>query len=195
MTHGKSSSKLHSSSYGTANTSPASAADSPDFSTPSTSTPYPLSCPATSLNTKCFPITEDPLHWEDIFSPSLFDSERDPQVQLELRRTRKRNTITGSKPSAYNARSVTLKWPDRMRHAVFYMDDRCQVTDTGSGESVRWHIEREGLRSEDCVGFEQEGRWGSVEFMREDEWAVWDRRRRGVDDGSASGGWGWRGLL
>ena len=75
------------------------------------------------------------------------------------------------------------------------MDDRCQVTDTGSGESVRWHIEREGLRSEDCVGFEQEGRWGSVEFMREDEWAVWDRRRRGVDDGSASGGWGWRGLL
>lgn len=173
----------------------ASAADIPNISTLSSSTPYPLSCPATSLNTKCFPITEDPSHWEEILSPFIVDSEHDQQVQLELRRAKKRSTTPNSTPSAYNARSVTLKWPDRMRHAVFYTDDRCQITDTENGEIVGWHVEREGLRGEECVGVEQQGRWGSVEFMREDEWAVWDRRRRGVDDGVGSGGWGWRGLL
>ena len=156
---------------------------------------YPLSCPATSLNTKCFPITEDPSQWEGTLSPSLFDSDHDQQVQLELRRLRRRNTIPDSPPSAYNPRSVTLKWPDRMRHAVFYTDDRCQVTDTGSGGIVGWHVEREGLRSEECVAVKQEGRWGSVEFMREEEWAVWDKRRRGVNDGIGSRRWGWRGLL
>ena len=90
---------------------------------------------------------------------------------------------------------MTLKWPDRMTHAVFYTDDRCQITDTESGEIVGWHVEREGLRGEECVRVEQQAKWGSVEFMREDEWAVWDRRRRGMDDGVGSGGWGWRGLL
>ena len=82
-----------------------------------------------------------------------------------------------------------------MTHAVFYTDDSCQVTDKRSGERMEWHVERMGLRGEDCVDSGEGGRWGSVEFMREEEWAVWDRRRRGLDDGIGSRGWGWRGLL
>ena len=99
-------------------------------------------------------------------STSDLELEDDQQIRLELRRARKRDTIPNYTPSAYNAKSVTLKWPDRMRHAVFYTDDRCQVTDAESGEIVGWHVEREGLRGEDCVGVEQQGWWGSVELMR-----------------------------
>ena len=55
-----------------------------------------------------------------------------------------------------------------------------------------WHVERVGTTREGCVILPEQGRWASVEFMRGDEWMVWDKRRRGVDDGV---GWGWRGVL
>lgn len=99
-----------------------------------------------------------------------------------------------------------------MQHAVFFVDAGCKVV--GSGESEGWHVERLGTTREGCVTIAKTGaadggeveseegagraksgrvRFASVEFMRDDEWKVWERRRRGEDDGV--GGWGWRGLL
>jgi len=82
-----------------------------------------------------------------------------------------------------------------MQHAVFYIDAGCQEAEQGGDAAgkVGWHVERVGTTSEQCVGLGREGgRWASVEFMRGDEWGIWERRRRGVDDGV---GWGWRGVF
>lgn len=81
-----------------------------------------------------------------------------------------------------------------MQHAVFYIDAGCQdVEQELAAEGQVWHVERVGTTREQCVALPHERRWASVEFMRGDEWSVFDLRRRGEDDGV--GGWGWRGLL
>ncbi len=83
-----------------------------------------------------------------------------------------------------------------MLHAVFYIDAGCQIVAEDSGaeeEQAAWHVERVGTTREQCVALPRKRRWASVEFMRGDEWRVFERRRRGVDDGV--GGWGLRGLL
>lgn len=82
-----------------------------------------------------------------------------------------------------------------MQHAVFYIDAGCQVVaeEVEIQEEVAWHVERVGTRREQCVTLPQERRWASVEFMRGDEWDVFELRRRGEDDGI--GAWGWRGLF
>ena len=92
----------------------------------------------------------------------------------------------------YLAGSVNLAWPDRMKHAIFYTDDACKEVDD-EGEEKIWHVERQGTRREQCASGFEAGQFASVEFMRQDEWEVWDRRRRGVDDGVSV--WGWSGLI
>lgn len=78
-----------------------------------------------------------------------------------------------------------------MMHAIFYIDAGCRDIDDIQAEDI-WHVEREGTRRQQCVGL-GEGQWASVEFMRQDEWEVWERRRNGMDDGVS--GWGLRGWL
>lgn len=162
--------------------------------------PYPhrLSCPPTKLNTKCFPIWEESsdssaVHWEELNGP-LHHSYQQREALPELRHRRRYISDDPSAPATstgYQARSVNLKWPDRMMHAIFYLDAGCQDLDDTRAENV-WHVKREGTRREQCFGL-GEGQWASVEFMRQDEWEIFDRRRKGMDDGV--GGWGWRGLL
>ena len=80
-----------------------------------------------------------------------------------------------------------------MTHALFFVDESCQYLDA-AGHA--WHVERKGLAVEQCVDLSSlEGQFGSVEFMRQEEWETWDARRRGVDGGDRSAGWGWKGLL
>jgi len=85
-----------------------------------------------------------------------------------------------------------------MQHAVFYVDAGCQVLEEEVvaevlAEKQAWHVERVGTTREQCVVLPDERRWASVEFMRGNEWRVFDLRRRGEDDGV--GRWGWRGLF
>ncbi|KAL2047691.1 hypothetical protein N7G274_000733 [Stereocaulon virgatum] len=164
--------------------------------TTSTTTAYPLSCPPLIANSKCFPITE-PLAVPDTPDSGSESSpdpnpnpDPDPEAQAQLELRRRTHDPAAPSPTAYVARSVSLKWPDRMTHALFFDDRECQTMDTGVHA---WHVERAGLRAEQCVDLsELEGRFGSVEFMRREEWEVWTERRRGRD---GDGGWGWKGLL
>lgn len=179
-----------------ANSYPSSSSDDPTFFT--LPNPYLLSCPPTKLNTKCFPIWEESsdssaTHWEELNGPK-FSTDQQQDTQSELRRRRRIISTDPSSPiptTGYEARSVNLKWPDRMMHAIFYIDAGCQDIDDIQAENT-WHVEREGTRREQCVGLGA-GQWASVEFMRQDEWEVFERRRKGLDDGIS--GWGWRGLL
>lgn len=59
-----------------------------------------------------------------------------------------------------------------MIHVVFYVDDGCEYLDGWRQGGVS-HVERgDGVR-EQCVMIGERGGWGSVEFMREEEWERW----------------------
>lgn len=151
-------------------------------------TPYPLSCPSTPRNTKCFPITEKistasnpgnpPSEWEDLSKQSAVSKWE----KLELRSrgsslSRRRRSLSSSSPTTtnYKARSVSLIWPDEMTHAVFYVDEECEYLDHSRQGEVS-HVERvDGVR-EQCVAIGEQGVWGSVELMREEEWQEWSGR-------------------
>lgn len=148
-------------------------------------TPYPLSCPSTPRNTKCFPITEKiamtprpanaPSKWEDLSEQGAFAEWE--KVELRSSKSpslRRRRSLTSSSPTIinYKARSVTLTWPDEMAHAVFFVDDACEyVDDWRPGESP--HVARRNGVREQCVAVGTTGVWGSVQFMREQEWQEW----------------------
>lgn len=59
-----------------------------------------------------------------------------------------------------------------MTHAVFYVDDGCEYMDDWRQGELS-HVERGAGWREQCVALGQQGIWGSVEFMREEEWEEW----------------------
>ena len=59
-----------------------------------------------------------------------------------------------------------------MTHAVFYLDEGCEYVDDWREGEVS-HVGRGKGVSEQCVAVGEEGLWGSVEFMREEEWEEW----------------------
>ncbi len=59
-----------------------------------------------------------------------------------------------------------------MTHAVFYVDDGCEYVDDWRQGEVS-HVERGKGVGEQCVPIGEQGPWGSVEFMREQEWREW----------------------
>ncbi len=148
-------------------------------------TPYPLSCPSSPRNTKCFPITEKistapspakaPSRWEDLSEQSaLWEWQK---LELRSRKSpssRRQRSLSSPSPTteSYKARSVSLIWPDEMTHAVFYVDDGCEYVDDWRQGEVS-HVERGKGVGEQCVAIGEQGLWGSVEFMREQEWKEW----------------------
>ncbi|CAF9923991.1 MAG: hypothetical protein ALECFALPRED_002585 [Alectoria fallacina] len=148
-------------------------------------TPYPLSCPSTPRNTKCFPITENnpaapnpdnaPSKWEDVSEQGALSEWQ--KLDLRSRKSpssRRRRSLSSSSPTStsYEARSVNLIWPDEMTHAVFFIDDGCEYVDDWR-QGVVSYVERGARVREQCVAVGADGVWGSVEFMREEEWQEW----------------------
>ena len=148
-------------------------------------TPYPLSCPSTPRNKKCFPISETistaadpatrPSKWADLSDQSALSEWR----KMELRsrdssssRRRRRSPSSSPTTTRYKARSVSLKWPDEMTHAVFYVDEGCEYVDDWRQGEVSY-VARQDEVVEQCVKIWNEGVWGSVEFMSECEWEAW----------------------
>lgn len=66
-------------------------------------------------------------------------------------------------------------WPDEMNHAVFYVDDACEYIDDWRQGQVSHVTRRNGAR-EQCVALGTQGAWGSVQFMREQEWQEWSAK-------------------
>lgn len=154
-------------------------------------TPYPLSCPSSPRNTKCFPITETistarnsanaPSKWQYLSDQSALSEWqklelRNRKSPSSLRRRRSLELASSSSTSPttvdYIARSVSLTWPDEMTHTVFYVDDGCEYVDDWRQGKVSHVARKDGVR-EQCVRIGEEGLWGSVEFMREMEWEEW----------------------
>ena len=152
-------------------------------------TPYPLSCPSTPRNNKCFPVTETvssapinpakpPSKWADLSDQSAL-SEWQRKKELRSRQSPssahpRRELSSSSSPTTtkYKARSVRLVWPDEMTHAVFFVDEGCEYVDDWRRGEVS-HVARGKGVAEQCVRIGFEGVWGSVEFMREREWEEW----------------------
>lgn len=148
-------------------------------------TPYPLSCPSTPRNNKCFPITENlsmapnlaqrPSKWADLSKQSALTEWQKTELRnSELLWSRRRRSRSSSSPTTtrYNARSISLTWPDEMTHAVFFVDEGCEYMDDWRQGEVSHVVRRNGV-SEQCVKIGYQGVWGSVEFMREEEWEEW----------------------
>ena len=149
-------------------------------------TPYPLSCPSTPRNNKCFPITETistapnpataPSKWVDLSEQSALSEWRKTELRSrESSSSRRRRRISpSSSPTTtkYKARSVSLRWPDEMTHAVFYVDEGCEYVDDWRQGEVS-HVARRDGKGEQCVKIWNEGVWGSVEFMRDGVWDAW----------------------
>ncbi len=91
----------------------------------------------------------------------------------------------------FQALSVTLSWPDGMKHAIFFTDDACQELSIRR-PGVSWHVERHETQSKQCEDF-PEGLFKSIEFMRQDEYEIFSKRMQGEDDGV--GGATWRGIF
>jgi len=97
--------------------------------------PSPLSCPRHPNNSKCYPI------WETELSDEEKSESRDPSSLLDYKiqpilRTSSQHPFLG-----FKARSVTLSWPDGMKHAIFFTDDSCQELLIRRPD-VLWHVER-----------------------------------------------------
>ncbi|KAM0800227.1 hypothetical protein BDR22DRAFT_908707 [Usnea florida] len=155
-------------------------------------TPYPLSCPSTPRNNKCFPITEKlstaadpatlPSKWADLSDQEALPEWQQQELRRKLSPSSRRRQRSGSLPSSsspttinYKARSVSLRWPDEMTHAVFFLDDGCEYLDDWRQGEVS-HVARRTGSGEQCVAVGLGGFWGSVEFMREEEWVAWRER-------------------
>ena len=59
-----------------------------------------------------------------------------------------------------------------MTHAIFFVDARCEYVDDWRQGRVS-HVARKDGVEEQCVKVGDEGNWGSVEFMRDEEWEEW----------------------
>lgn len=147
--------------------------------------PSPLSCPRHPNNSKCYPI------WETELSDEEKSESRDPSSLLDYKiqpilRTSSQHPFLG-----FKVRSVTLSWPDGMKHAIFFTDDSCQELSIRRPD-VLWHVERYETQSKQCQSI-PEGLFKSIEFMRQDEYEIFMKRMQGKDDGI--GGASWRGIF
>lgn len=140
------------------------------------------SCPATSHSTKCFPI------WQPDDAPSvkgLRQRKVTPYKAKPIRQAPEQQTVIAG------PRSVSLRWPDEMQHAVFFTDDACNDMQKGRPE-YSWHVERFETQVVHCES-PPAGLFRSVEYMRQEEYEAFSRRMRGqVDDATKIK---WRGLL
>ena len=116
---------------------------------------------------------------------------RDPSSLLNYKTQPLLRTSTQQVPIQFNARSVTLSWPDGMRHAIFFADDACQELSIRRPDTS-WHVERHETASKHCETF-PEAVFKSIEFMRQDEYEIFSKRLQGQDDGV--GGASWRGIF
>ncbi|KAI4157535.1 MAG: hypothetical protein LQ342_008203 [Letrouitia transgressa] len=138
----------------------------------------PLSCTSTPHNTKCFPIA---LHSQSSYN-----------TKLELRDTKAyKNRPIRQAPEQQilgdGARSISLRWPDEMRHAVFFTDEACHDVQSGRPEFT-WHVQRTRTQVAQCES-PPAGLFKSVEFMRQEEYEIFSRRMRGQDEGVEKTKW------
>ncbi|KAL8731062.1 MAG: hypothetical protein Q9181_004449 [Wetmoreana brouardii] len=129
-----------------------------------------LSCPAVSHNSRCFPI------WQSSNEPS--DSALEPR-DLTPYKVRPVRQAPIQQTFALGPRSITLRWPDDMQHAVFFTDETCHDVQVGRPEFT-WHVERLGIQIAQCES-PPAGLFRSVEFMRSEEYEAFSRRMRRQD--------------
>lgn len=120
-------------------------------------------------------LAQRPSKWADLSKQSALTEWQKTELRnSELLWSRRRRSRSSSSPTTtrYNARSISLTWPDEMTHAVFFVDEGCEYMDDWRQGEVSHVVRRNGV-SEQCVKIGYQGVWGSVEFMREEEWEEW----------------------
>ncbi|KAL8721463.1 MAG: hypothetical protein Q9225_001875 [Loekoesia sp. 1 TL-2023] len=129
-----------------------------------------LSCPAIQQNSKCFPIWQA---GDDTSDVDLEPRYVTPYKNKPIRQAPEQQTL------AAGARSISLRWPDEMQHAVFYTDKACHDVRVGRPEFT-WHVERFATQIAQCES-PPAGLFKSVEFMNQGEYEAFSRKMRGQD--------------
>ncbi|KAL8995608.1 MAG: hypothetical protein Q9169_004682 [Polycauliona sp. 2 TL-2023] len=119
---------------------------------------------------KCFPISHPD---DDMLSADAPVSEASPYKEKPIRQAQEQQLLVRG------ARSISLRWPDEMQHAVFFTDGVCNAIQTGRPEFT-WHVERLGTHIAQCES-PPAGLFRSVEFMTPKEYAAFSRRMRSPD--------------
>lgn len=149
---------------------------------PSIANEHGTSCLALPEHPKCFPITQFD-HGSTSADPDT--PEVAPYKDKPIRQ------VIKQQPLVSGARSIMLRWPDGMQHAVFFTDQVCHDVQTGRPEFT-WHVERLGVQPAQCEN-PPAGLFRSVEFMNLEKYNAFSRRMRG-QEGGATKAW-WRGML
>lgn len=84
-----------------------------------------VSCHALQQNRKCFPI------WQDGDESSELNHESRDATSYKARPIRQ---IPEQQTLAVGARSISLQWPEKMQHAVFFTDKECHGAGVGRPE-------------------------------------------------------------
>ncbi|KAL9577954.1 MAG: hypothetical protein Q9203_007270 [Teloschistes exilis] len=137
-----------------------------------------MSCPAVSHNSKCFPI------WQrdaESFDSAFGSRDETPYKTRPIRQAPVQQTLT------LGPRSISLRWPDGIQHAVFYTDDVCHNVQVGRPEFT-WHVERLGTQAVQCES-PPAGLFKSVEFMEAEEYEEFSKRMRGQDAPGSKARW------
>ena len=140
-----------------------------------------FSCSALPQNPRCFPISQPESAPSD---PEIEPRDEIPYKSRPIRQAPIQQTL------ASGPRSITLRWPDEMQHAVFFTDQSCHE-EIGRPE-VTWHVERLGIGAAQCES-PPAGLFKSVEFMKPGEYEAFSRKMREQDGTEARARW--RGIL
>lgn len=141
-----------------------------------------ISCLAAPHNTKCFPISNSD-------GSSLDSTLRETEVQKYKEkpiRQAPEQQILSSGP-----RSITLRWPDAMQHALFFTDEVCHDIEAGRPEFT-WHVERLQTQVAQCES-PPAGLFKSVEFMSQWDYDAFSSRMRRQDGEKSRTPW--RGIV
>ncbi|KAL8946191.1 MAG: hypothetical protein Q9222_007382 [Ikaeria aurantiellina] len=137
-----------------------------------------ISCSPVQHNAKCFPIWQT---GDDSMEAQTDSRDPTPYKAKPIRQAPEQQTLSSG------ARSIGLRWPNDMQHAVFYTDQACHNVDTGRPE-VTWHVERFGSQVAQCES-PPAGLFRSVEFMGSEEYEAFSRKMRGQDGTDTKAKW------
>ncbi|KAI4180936.1 MAG: hypothetical protein L6R41_006927 [Letrouitia leprolyta] len=129
-----------------------------------------ISCPAIQKNAKCFRIWQGD---DESSEPNHEPRDTTPYKARPIRQAPEQQTL------AVGARSISLRWPDRMQHAVFFSDEECHGAGAGRPEFT-WHVERLEAQVAQCES-PPAGLFRSVEFMKQGDYDAFSRKMRGQD--------------
>ncbi|KAL8746364.1 MAG: hypothetical protein Q9190_001606 [Brigantiaea leucoxantha] len=139
---------------------------------------HPLSCSSTPQNTKCYPISK---HQAPLEETDLELQDTDSYKNRPVRQAPEQQILSTG------ARSISLRWPEGMQHAVFFTDEACHSVGSGRPEYT-WHVQRIDQQAVQCES-PPAGLFKSVEFMRQHEYDTFSRRMRGQVDGFKKARW------